>query len=288
MGWLLQQVEELAAQPNPDPKACANLAIRFSELLEACPGDFLEALMASPFGRVFRLFIERCSTAPYQDREAEEKKQKLSQQLRQAGFESSESHGLLLALMPFYPPGTLKVEDAAAKLPGWLLELYKLRYDPSTAATPSLPSGEPGFHDRIFLNRLLGLANLYYIDPEDQEILQEVREVRLQTIQLMLSVDRETLGKHFSEDFGDRYWALAQSGLQKEPLDAHENSQKEALQQWLSKTPNSLHIEGGIQRFAAVLLFTPPGGVGLAQPEKNLPAWFFDGFRRYSSMAVAA
>ena len=35
---------------------------------------------------------------------------------------------------------------------------------------------------------MLGLSNLYYIDPEDQEILQELREVRLQTVQLMLSV----------------------------------------------------------------------------------------------------
>ena len=288
MAWLLQQAEALAAQPHPDQKSSAELAIRFSQLLEDCPGDFLEALIASPFGRVFRLFLERCSLNPYNDHTADQRKQQLSQKLRHVGFQDPEGHGLLLALMPFYPPGNLKVEDPAAKLPGWLLELYQLRYEPSTAATPSLPSGEPGFHDRIFLNRLLGLANLYYIDPDDQEILQEAREVRLQTIQLMLSVDRETLGRHFSEDFGDRYWALAQSGLQKEPLDANESAQKEALQQWLSKTPNSLNSEGGIQRFAAVLLFNPPGSVGLAQPEKNLPAWFFDGFRRYSSMAVAA
>ena len=33
--------------------------------------------------------------------------------------------------------------------------------------------------NRIQLNRLLGLSNLYYIDPEDQEILQELRQVRL-------------------------------------------------------------------------------------------------------------
>jgi hypothetical protein len=288
MAWLLQQAEALAAQPHPDQKASAELAIRFSDLLEACPGDFLEALIASPFGRVFRLFLERCSLSSYVDQAADQRKQQLSQQLRHTGFQDAEGHGLLLALMPFYPPGNLKVEDAAAKLPGWLLELYRLRYDPPTAGMPAMPSGDPNFHDRIFLNRLLGLANLYYIDPDDQEILQEVREIRLQTIQLLLSVDRENLGRHFSEDFGDRYWALAQSGLQKEPLDANESAQKETLQQWLSKTPNSLHSEGGIQRFAAVLLFNPPGSVGLAQPEKNLPAWFLDGFRRYSSMAVAA
>ena len=53
--------------------------------------------------------------------------------------------------------------------------------------TPQL--SQTAFEDRIFLNRMLGLSNLYYIDPEDQDILQELREVRLETIQLMLKVD---------------------------------------------------------------------------------------------------
>ena len=42
-------------------------------------------------------------------------------------------------------------------------------------------------------------------------------------------------------------------GLQKESLDAKEVQQRDAMQQWLSQTPNSLHQDGGIQRFAAVL-----------------------------------
>ena len=48
---------------------------------------------------------------------------------------------------------------------------------------------------------------------------------------------------------------MAQSGVQKESLDAKEISQRDALQQWLSETPQSLHQDGGIQRFVAVLLF---------------------------------
>ena len=135
---------------------------------------------------------------------------------------------------------------------------------------------------------MLGLSNLYYIDPEDQEILQELRQVRLQALQLLLSTNREQLGRHFSSDFGDRYWAMAQSGLQKEPLDSTEISQRDAVQQWLIRTPNSISAEGGIQRFAAALLFAMPGSVQLANPEQNLPAWFFEGFRRYCSTAVPA
>jgi len=287
MSWLLQQAEALAGQPSPDPNNAGLLALGFSRFVEACPGDFLEPLLGSPFGRVFKLFLERCCTQGLPGNEIEQRKQELSQKLRLSGFQGPEGQGLLLALMPFFPPQQLKVEDAAAKLPGWLLELYKLRYEPPTAS-PTAPSGEPSFSDRIFLNRILGLSNLYYIDPEDQEILQELRQVRLQTIDLLLGVNRDQLGQHFSGDFGDRYWAMAQSGVQKEALDAREAAKRDEIQHWLSHTANSLHQDGGIQRFAAALLFNIPGSVQLANPEQNLPAWFLEGFKRYTSMAVAA
>ena len=101
----------------------------------------------------------------------------------------------------------------------------------------------------------------------------------------MLKRDRDELGRQFQSDFGDRFWAMAQSGVQKESLDANEIHQRDAMQQWLSNTPNSLHQDGGIQRFAAVLLFNPPGSVRLADPDQNLPAWFTDGYKRYCSMA---
>ena len=133
---------------------------------------------------------------------------------------------------------------------------------------------------------MLGLSNLYYIDPEDREILQELKEVRLQTVQLMLSIGRDELGRQFQSDFGDRFWAMAQSGVQKESLDSNEVQQRNSMQEWLSQTPNSLHQDGGIQRFAAVLLFNPPGSIRLTDPDSNLPTWFLDGYKRYCSMAT--
>ena len=289
MPWELQQVESLAGQPNPNALGVSQMAQSISRFLVATPTDFLEPLLSSPFGRVYKLFLERCCTNPFEQEDARNFRENLSQQLRQVGFQSREGHALLLALMPFFPPGNLKVEDAPAKLPGWLLELYRSRYEPPTAHqehTKPQPSGQPSFSDRIFLNRMLGLSNLYYIDPEDQEILQELRQVRLQTVQLMLSATSQQLGEQFSADFGDRFWAMAQSGVQKEALDAQEVAQRDAIQQWLRDTPRSLHADGGIQRFAAALLFSAPGSVKLANPDQNLPTWFIEGFKRYCSMAA--
>ena len=265
--------------------------LELSHFLTHAPTDFLEPLMDSPFGRVYKIFLERCCSAKFPGDQAEDRRNALSQKLRQLGCETPEGWAVLLALFPFVPPGQLKVEDAATKLPSWLHTFYKARYEASEPSppppTPPSPTGQPAFEDRIFLNRVLGLSNLYYIDPEDQEILQELREVRLQTVQLILSVGREELGRQFQSDFGDRFWAMAQSGLQKENLDANEIQQRDAIQQWLSQTPNSLHQDGGIQRFASVLLFSSPGSVRLADPDRNLPAWFMDGYKRYCSMAQA-
>ena len=70
--------------------------------------------------------------------------------------------------------------------------------------------------NRIQLNRLLGLSNLYYIDPEDQEILQELRQVRLSLIEAIERCPESDLDQLWSTDLGDRYWALVRSGIQKE------------------------------------------------------------------------
>ena len=289
MVWQLHEVEALAAQPSPDLSQVERSAHLISQFLSDAPSDFLEPLLASPFGRVYRLFLERCCCASFSSDLSESRRNELSQQLRNSGCESQEGWNILLALFPYFPPEKLKVDEAARKLPDWLYQLYSKRYEITTCqeSTEAVSlNGEPAFDDRIFLNRMLGLSNLYYIDPEDKEILQELREVRLQTVQLMLSVGQDELGRQFQADFGDRFWAMAQSGIQREDLDTHESSQRDSLQRWLSETPQSLHQDGGIQRFAAVLLFNPPGNVRLANPASTLPAWFGEGYKRVCSLAV--
>ena len=288
MSWQLQSLEALAGTPAIDAAQAEQQGLQLSHFLTQAPTDFLEPLMNSPFGRVYKLFLERCCTQNFSGSEAVSRRDELSQKLRQVGCESSEGWAVLLALFPFFPPNQLKVEDAASKLPEWLYTIYAARYEATQPSpSPTSETGAPNFEDRIFLNRILGLSNLYYIDPEDKEILQELREIRIQTIQLMLRTGRDELGRQFQSDFGDRFWAMAQSGIQKESLDANEIEQRDAMQQWLSQTPNSLYQDGGIQRFAAVLLFNPPGSIRLADPDKNLPAWFVDGYKRYCSMAQA-
>ena len=206
MVWQLQAVEALAAEPSPDPSRVERSALEISQFLSEAPTDFLEPLVSSPFGRVYKLFLERCCQRNLSGASAETRRNELSQKLRQTGCESQEGWATLLALFPYFPPQQLKVEEAAAKLPAWLNEIYSNRYEASTSPATALSAkatGTPAFDDRIFLNRMLGLSNLYYIDPEDQEILQELREIRLQTVDLMLSVSQseQTISGRFRRPF---------------------------------------------------------------------------------------
>ena len=82
--------------------------------------------------------------------------------------------------------------------------------------------------NRIQLNRLLGLSNLYYIDPEDQEILKELRDVRLALICAIERCPEHQLESVWASDLGDRYWALVRSGIQKEPMTPEEEQKKHA------------------------------------------------------------
>ena len=288
MSWQLQSLEALTSAPSGDTTQAEQGSIELSHFLTQAPTDFLEPLLGSQFGRVYKIFLERCCTSKFSGSAAENRSNELSQKLRQVGCETPEGWAVLLALFPFFPPKQLKVEDASSKLPSWLHTIYSNRYEASETSLPSTsPTGNTAFEDRVFLNRILGLSNLYYIDPEDQEILKELREIRLQTVDLMLSVDLEDLSRQFRSDFGDRFWAMAQSGVQKEELNADEIKRRDSMQQWLRETPNSLHQDGGIQRFAAVLLFIPPGSVRLSDPDRNLPSWFTEGYKRYCSMAQA-
>ena len=118
MSWQLQSLEALSGTSSIDVVQAERQGLQLSNFLTQAPTDFLEPLLGSPFGRVYKLFLERCCTQQFSGSEAESHRNALSQQLRQVGCESPEGWGVLLALFPFFPPDQLKVEDAISKLPG--------------------------------------------------------------------------------------------------------------------------------------------------------------------------
>ena len=179
----------------------------------------------------------------------------------QAGFQAPMAIQLLIVNFLYSPPGLLRIENPQANLPAWLLADYQNLYErtPSafaqettSKASASLQSSQlpatnlpqPDFGDfpatlqelsgnRIQLNRLLGLSNLYYIDPEDQEILHELRQVRFSLIEAIERCPESDLEQLWTTDIGDRYWALVRSGIQKEALDPAEERKSNLLSKLL-------------------------------------------------------
>ena len=90
MSWQLQSLEALASTPVIDADQAEQGSLEVSHFLTHAPTDFLEPLLASPFGRVYRLFLERCCTEKFTGSAAEERRSDLSQQLRQLGCETPD------------------------------------------------------------------------------------------------------------------------------------------------------------------------------------------------------
>ena len=62
MSWQLQSLEALASTPSDDIAQSEQSSLELSEFPDQAPTDFLEPLLSSPFGRVYKLFLERCCT----------------------------------------------------------------------------------------------------------------------------------------------------------------------------------------------------------------------------------
>ena len=261
MSWQLQTLEALASNPSVDIAQAEKRGLEVSHFLSQAPTDFLEPLMGSPFGRVYKLFLERCCTQNFSGSEAENHRNALTQRLRQVGCETPEGWAVLLALFPLFPPDQLKVEDAAAKLPSWLHVLYSGRYEAAQLpATPPRPEGQTAFEDRIFLNRILGLSNLYYIDPDG-----EVFKQKFFNDELILGIGRDDLvdNSNLILVIGSGPWRRVEY-RRKVLTPTKLNGTKQQADHSATAAQ-----DGGIQRFAALLLFNQPGSVRLADPDSN-------------------
>ena len=143
----------------------------------------------------------------------------------------------------------IQIADAEAQLPEWLLSDYSAfmsRRSPNVQnqqpVQPATELPQPDFGvfpatlqelvgNRVQLNRLLGLSNLYYIDPDDQEILHELRQVRMSLIEAIERCPEQQLESIWETDLGDRYWALVRSGIQKEAMTPTEEQKKHSVTQ---------------------------------------------------------
>ena len=269
--------------------------------------DQLEALWNGGFGSLTRQMVQQLNAQTAFTPDQMALRQALNQRIGDLGLGQPFAHQLLLAAFLLSPPGLLKVADAERQLPPWLASAYKQMYETpqpvmtlGSDASPQVPASStnsaalprPDFGafpeslealvgNRIQLNRLLGLSNLYYIDPEDQEICQELVELRRSLAGLIESSAESDLERIWSTDFGDRYWALVRSGVQKEALAAPDQQIKDRATSQLNPSEGGgFDRPGGLRALLVAMMFYAPGSMRVEASEQKLPGWLLSTYRQ--------
>jgi len=272
----------------------------------AAPADQLEALWNAGFGQVSRALIQQLTSDHAFTPEQVSLREAIGARLNQGGLSQPLAPQLMLANFLLSPPGLLRINNADQFFPAWLSAAYRDLYESaprpaSTApsATPPAPQA-PDFGtfpaslqelvgNRIQLNRLLGLSNLYYIDPEDQEIRHELEQVRSALADAIDRCPESALEQLWATDLGDRYWALVRSGIQKEELGGADNSRKQAAVARLdSNGGGGFGTPGATNAFLIAMLYFLPGSMRVDGAEHKLPAWLLPHYQQVFAQALPA
>ena len=272
----------------------------------AAPLDQLQPLWQAGYGEATRQLVQQLTAQTPFSAEQVALRNALNQRIGSLGLTHPLAAQLLLAVFLLSPPGLFKVAQAQQQLPAWLFALYQDLYEtsgpvmvlgggvpPAPQPAPeamSLPNPDFGAFpasldelvgNRIQLNRLLGLSNLYYIDPEDQEIKQELMQLRRQLADLIQRAPSAELERIWATDFGDRYWALVRSGIQNEPLEATDQALRDGATRVLNPAQGGgFGAPGALNAFLLAMIYYAPGAMRVDDAAQKLPAWLYPSYRQ--------
>ena len=304
MSALSSQVWTLAQQPGVDQRD------RLAQFWLHAPSDQLESLWNSGFGELTVGLVQglKPDTNFHPDQVAV--RDSINALLQQHGLQHPCTAQWLLAVFLYSPPGLMQIQQPEQQLPAWIVSVYRRIYEQQSLGdhvqavqervSPSAAPGSvapdfgvfPGslqelIGNRIHLNRILGLSNLYYIDPEDREVFEELRQVRAQLADLIFAAPEANLQAIWASDFGDRYWALVRSGVQNEPLDPSDEQRKQRVVQALApEQGGGFDKPGSINAVLVAMIYFQPGSMQVARPEQNLPAWLLENYQQIFAQAI--
>ena len=303
---------QLPAQPwNLSTCVASNQRDALVDFWLAAPSDQLQALWGTPFGEVSRQLIRQLTPQTVLDPAQVARRDALGGWFNQNGLSHPMAAQLMLANFLYSPPGLLKVNGPEQYFPDWLARAYRELYEqpqpvipapqaPIQQAVPQ-PVQPPDFgafpatlqelvNNRIQLNRMLGLSNLYYIDPEDQEILSELVQLRTSLVDAIQRCPEPELERLWATDLGDRYWAMVRSGIQKEALSPQDQSRKQAAT--VTLTPSlgggGFGSPGALNAFLVAMLYYLPGTMQVDLPQQKLPAWLLSPYQQIFAQAQPA
>ena len=92
----------------------------------------------------------------------------------------------------------------------------------------------------------------------------------------------------WSTDFGDRYWALVRSGIQKVSLTPTEEQKKHAATQSLNPSVGGgFGTPGAINAVLIAMVMFEPGSMKISDAENKLPAWLLPSYQQIFAKPLA-
>lgn len=294
--WSAARLATIFRNAERQPSSESLLEARYARhCLSSCwlnaPVDLLEEWYSGPLGDLQRNLLE--GPLPQQSLALDEQqwRDRLARELEQR-FEAPQRLNLLLALMPYYPPLTMKVADPMEQLPDWLLKDYAVYCDPELKLRLQGPAGylqpsEPEIAELPVLserrgqeamawleqpenvNRLAALINLYGLDPADLGTCTELAAVRNTLAQLWLDVVPEQLEPLYRSVVGNLTRSLIASGFSREDVAGDEP----LIRRLLAAQLEDLSQPRAINSLMAVLLFVPRQQVEIEAGQQFIPAW---------------
>ena len=307
MTWLIDQLTSCLKVYQHSPQDESTISIlremrkQVTQFWLSAPGDALSTLYSGPLGVAYQQFLHSNFQSVPLTADEQQTLVKLSETIKQ-GVEQSGGVNALLGAMLYFPADKMQVRDAETRLPQWLLPDYRQRFGaavpadaaPAAAApmtttpatTPTMPptmtpgatSGTPGqtLWDAEFLNKVVGCANLYKVNPTDVNVVNRCREVRQAIAGMWIQIPREQLESVYRGEFGQHYLAFLKSGFYNEPLLEPEESCLRELSDAVKQGFESTH---GLQALLGAMLYLPPGKMQVRDAATRLPTWLLSDYQ---------
>ena len=269
------------------------------------PSDLLEGVWSSPLGAVTAALVMKLRSDSQLQPHQIDLRDRISRRL-QSDFQSPMAHQLLIASFVYSPVGKLKIANANQLLPAWLASVYTSIYESEPApvvtestSSPHNTSLNPSCdefpltllqltQDKVQLNRLLGLANLHYIDPDDQEITSELLDVRRKLAYAINRTPESELEQLWKSDLGDRYWSVVRSGIQYQELTPDDDQIKSSAADMLTPSKGGgFGRPGALNSFLVSMLYFLPGTMQVEEAEAKLPPWLLQNYNQIFKAAVS-
>ncbi|MEG4519845.1 MULTISPECIES: FkbM family methyltransferase [unclassified Microcoleus] len=240
------------------------------------PTENLETAYKSASGNSYKMLLK----SGFQRQPMIESEQIFLQQLTQIskGLVHPKAVNALLAAMLYFPPETMRIPDARNRLPHWLIGDYEQVFETEAAVNSESTSDllAQYIQSPQFANQLLGCVNLYRIDPSDESVVLELRQIRKQMADFWLSVPSEKLESFYRGEVRKGYQAILSCGLQAE-------SMTEAEQQFLQKLTEiskGLVQPQAINALLGAMLYFVPGKMRVPDARTRLPQWLVEDYEK--------